>query len=73
MWMARSAPLASHYFAAVPLLELQAGFQGVRVRLVDFVGEIGFLDPLSGGRDAQLRIARGNLLDGNDDFHGYPL
>ena len=85
MWMARSAPLASasrmvcasalragaqrHHFAAVLLLELQAGFQRVSVRLVDLVAEIGFLDPLARGGDPQLRIARGNLLDGNDDFH----
>ena len=56
-------------FAAVLFLQLQAGFQRVRVRLVDFVGKIGFFDPLARRRDAQLRIAGGDLLDGNDDLH----
>ena len=51
---ARRAGAQRHYFAAVPLLELQPGFQGVSVRLVDFVREIAFLDPLSRRRDAQL-------------------
>ena len=66
---ARRAGAEGDHFAAVLLLELQGFFQGVGVRLVDLVGEIGFLDPLAGGGDAQLRIARGNLLDGNDNFH----
>ena len=85
MWMARSAPLASasrmvcagalragaqhDHLAAVLFLELQRRFQRVGVRLVDLVSQVGFLDPLARGGDAQLRIARGNLLDGDDDLH----
>ncbi len=59
----------SDHFAAVLLLQLQRGFERVSVRLVDLVSEIGLFDPLARRSDPQLRIARGHLLDGNDDFH----
>ena len=84
--MARSAPFASasrmvcaaragpsaerHDFAAVLFLQLQRLFQRVGVRLVDLVAEIDFLDPFAGGVDAQLRVARGHLLDGTMIFIG---
>jgi hypothetical protein len=50
------------YLSAVLFFQLQRGFQRVRVRLVDFVRDVGFLNPLARWRDAELRIARGTCL-----------
>ncbi len=56
-------------FAAVLLFELQGFFEGVGVGFVHGVLEVGLFDPLAGGVDADLCIALGDLLDGDDDFH----
>ncbi len=56
-------------FAAVLLFQLQGFFEGVGVGLVEGELKIGFFNPLSGGVDAELGIAIGDLLDGYDDFH----
>ena len=58
-------------FAAVFLLELEGFFQGVGVRLVHGVLEVGLLNPFARVVDADLRIALGDLLDGYDDFHSW--
>jgi len=55
--------------STVLFLKLQPGLQCVGIGLIDFVSQVGFFDPLALGGDAQLRIARRNLLDGDDDFH----
>jgi len=56
-------------FAAVLLLELKGLFEGVGVGLVEGILEAGLFDPLTGGVDADLRIAFGNLLDCDYDLH----
>ena len=56
-------------FAAVLLLELQGFFERVGVGLVHGALQVGFFDPFAGAVDAHLRIALGDLLDGDDDFH----
>jgi hypothetical protein len=43
---ARGTGTERDYFSAVLFLELQPCFQGIRVRLVDLIREIGILDPL---------------------------
>ena len=42
------------HFSAVLFLEPQPGFQRVGIRLVDFVSQAGFFDPLARSSDAQL-------------------
>ncbi len=66
---ARRAGAHHNHFAAVFFLELQRRFQGVRVGLVDFVAEIGVLNPAVGRVKTQRRIAGRNLLERNQDFH----
>ncbi len=51
------------------LPELERLFEGVGVRLVHGVLQVGFFNPFAGGVDADLRIAFGDLLDGYYDFH----
>ncbi len=57
------------HFAAMLLFQLQSRFERVRVRLIDLISQVGLFDPLARARDAQLRIARRDLLDGDDNFH----
>ncbi len=58
------------HFSAVLLLELQACFERVGVRLIDFEAEIVFLNPGAGAVDAERRIPGRSLLDRNNNFHG---
>ncbi len=51
------------------LFELQPFFKRVRIRLVDFIAEIGFLNPRAGCVHAQHGIARGYLFDTDNNFH----
>ena len=57
------------HLAAVLFAQLQGFFQGVGVGLVDLEAQVVFVDPGSGGVDAQRRIAEGNLLDCDRDLH----
>jgi hypothetical protein len=50
-------------------LEAESFFEGVAVRLVHFEADVGLSDPVSG--DGEWSIFRGNLLDANDDVHGF--
>src|SRR5262249_26436164 len=52
------------------LFELKGLFERVRIRLVDFETEVALVDPSAVLTDAEQRVADGNLLDRNDDFHG---
>ncbi len=53
--------------------KLQRFFERVGVGLVDFEAEIVLLNPAAAGVDAELRVARGDLLDGDQDFHGWRI
>jgi hypothetical protein len=56
--------------AAILLLQLERFFEGVGVGLVDGVGQIVFVDPLSAWREGDLGVALGNLFNRCDDLHG---
>ena len=57
------------HLAAMLFAQLQGFFEGVGVGLVDLEAQVVFFDPGSGGVDAQRRIAEGNLLNRDRDFH----
>ena len=57
------------HLAAVLLFQLQRFFERVGVGLIDLVVQIGFLNPPAGRIYAELRVADGDLLNRNDDFH----
>src|SRR4030095_2410546 len=61
-----------NYFSSALLLQLQRFFERVSVRLVDFVAQVRTLNPLAGWVDAQLRVARGHLFDGDNNLHSPP-
>jgi hypothetical protein len=48
---------------------LQAFFERVRVRLVNLEVEVGLVDPAPRIVNTKLGIARGHLLDSDDDLH----
>ena len=59
--------------AAVRLLEAQRLFEGIRVRLVHLVGDVGITNPGARVVDARLPVASWNLFDADGDFHGAQL
>ena len=67
---ARGSGAQRDHFAAVLFLQLQRFFERVSIGLVDLEGKIVLLNPTAAGVDAELRVARGDLLDGDEDFHG---
>ena len=68
---ARRSERGEHHFAAVLFLQAQAFFEREDIRLVDFKTEVGFLHPGAGRVQPQHGVTGGNLLDANDDFHGW--
>ena len=66
---ARRSAAQNDHLAAVPLLELEAFFQGVGVGLIDLVAQLVLDDPEPGWVDPQSRVAGGNLFDGHDNLH----
>jgi hypothetical protein len=51
-------------------LQPQRFFEREGIRLIDFEAEIVLLNPAAARVDAKLRVARRDLLDGDQDFHG---
>ena len=49
--------------------ELQGRLERIGVGLVNFEFEAGFVDPITGGGDAERRVAQRNLLNRDNNFH----